>query len=141
MQARRARLISANKSTSVVELELTEGRNREVRRLLDAQNLTVRRLQRVRIGPIKLGELPAGRWRALTEPEIKSLLLGYYETESLDISALAPLTAVAVLAQDTNPAPPAAPPAAIAPTPAPAPRLKPPRGAEKKAPQSRTGLS
>jgi 23S rRNA pseudouridine2605 synthase len=36
--------------------------------------MTVQRLQRVRIGPIKLGELPAGKWRALTDPEIKSLL-------------------------------------------------------------------
>jgi 23S rRNA pseudouridine2605 synthase len=74
LQAVRARLISANNTSSTVELELTEGKNREVRRLFEAENLTVRRLQRVRIGPIKLGELPAGKWRALTEPEIKSLL-------------------------------------------------------------------
>jgi 23S rRNA pseudouridine2605 synthase len=74
LQARRARLISANNSTSVVELELTEGKNREARRLLASQRLTVLRLQRVQIGPIKLGELPPGRWRTLTEPEIKSLL-------------------------------------------------------------------
>jgi pseudouridine synthase len=74
LQAHRARLVSANNSTSVVELELTEGKNREVRRMMAAQRLTVIRLQRVQIGPIKLGELPAGRWRTLTEPEIKSLL-------------------------------------------------------------------
>jgi 23S rRNA pseudouridine2605 synthase len=74
LQAARARLLSANNTTSTVELDLTEGKNREARRLFEAENLTVRRLQRVRIGPIKLGELPAGKWRALTEPEIKSLL-------------------------------------------------------------------
>ena len=74
LQARRARLISANNSNSIVELELTEGKNREVRRLFETQNLAVRRLQRVQIGPIKLGQLPVGKWRALTEPEIKSLL-------------------------------------------------------------------
>jgi 23S rRNA pseudouridine2605 synthase len=74
LQARSARLISANNTTSVVELELTEGKNREVRRLLASENLAVLRLQRVQIGPIKLGELPAGRWRTLTETEIKSLL-------------------------------------------------------------------
>lgn len=74
LQARRARLISATASASVVELELTEGKNREVRRLFESQFLTVRRLQRVQIGPIKLGQLPVGRWRALTETEIKSLL-------------------------------------------------------------------
>lgn len=74
LKARRARLISVNNSSSVVELELTEGRNREVRRLFESQNLAVRRLQRVQIGPIKLGQLPVGKWRALTPPEIKSLL-------------------------------------------------------------------
>ena len=61
-------------SRSVVELELTEGKNREIRRLFSALGLTISRLQRIRIGPIKLGELPAGKWRTLTGPEIKSLL-------------------------------------------------------------------
>ncbi len=74
LRAARARLISANNTRSVVELELAEGKNREVRRLFEAENLTVRQLLRVRIGPIKLGSLPAGKWRVLTEPEIKSLL-------------------------------------------------------------------
>jgi len=74
LQALRARLLTANNTSSTVELELTEGKNREVRRLFEAENLTVERLLRVRIGPVKLGELPAGKWRALTESEIKSLL-------------------------------------------------------------------
>jgi 23S rRNA pseudouridine2605 synthase len=51
-----------------------EGKNREVRRLFESQGATVRRLQRVQIGKIKLGELKPGKWRALTEPEINSLL-------------------------------------------------------------------
>jgi 23S rRNA pseudouridine2605 synthase len=74
LRASRARLISANNSASVVELELAEGKNREVRRMLASAGLDVSRLQRVRIGPIKLGELPPGRWRILTQPEIESLL-------------------------------------------------------------------
>jgi pseudouridine synthase len=74
LKAEKARLISANNSHSVVELELAEGRNREVRRLFASQNLNVIRLQRIQIGRIKLGELPVGKWRSLTEPEIKSLL-------------------------------------------------------------------
>ena len=74
LKAERARLISANNSRSVVELELAEGRNREVRRLFEAQGLVVERLVRTQIGKIKLGELPGGKWRTLTEPEIKSLL-------------------------------------------------------------------
>jgi 23S rRNA pseudouridine2605 synthase len=74
LRARRVKLIEAGKSSSVVELEMTEGKNREVRRLFEAQRLTVRRLQRTQIGPIKLGELRAGKWRVLTGVEVKSLI-------------------------------------------------------------------
>jgi 23S rRNA pseudouridine2605 synthase len=74
LRADGARLVSANNTRSVVELEMTEGKNREVRRLCAALGLEVSRLQRTRIGPVRLGELPEGKWRTLTEPEIKSLL-------------------------------------------------------------------
>ena len=74
LQARAARLISAGRKRSVVELELAEGKNREVRRLFESQGLTLKRLQRTQIDKIKLGELKPGRWRALTETEIKTLL-------------------------------------------------------------------
>jgi 23S rRNA pseudouridine2605 synthase len=74
LHVEKARLISAGGSRSVVELELAEGKNREVRRLFESQNLTVKRLQRLQIGKIRLGELKPGKWRTLTEPEIKSLL-------------------------------------------------------------------
>lgn len=71
--ATRAALVSAHGTRSVVELELAEGKNHEVRRLFAAQGLVVERLQRVQIGPIKLGELPLGKWRVLTPPEVRSL--------------------------------------------------------------------
>jgi len=74
LQAEKARLLSAGAGQSVVALELAEGKHREVRRLFEAQELTLKRLQRVQIGKIKLGELRAGRWRTLTEAEINSLL-------------------------------------------------------------------
>ncbi len=74
LKAERARIFSASNSRSVVELEMREGKNREVRRMFEAQGMTVERLQRIQIGPIKLGELPEGKWRTLTESEIKSLL-------------------------------------------------------------------
>ena len=74
LKAEKARLLSANNSTSVVELELAGGKNREVRRLFETQGLEVSRLVRTQIGRIRLGELPGGKWRTLTEPEIKSLL-------------------------------------------------------------------
>ncbi len=74
LKAEQARLMSVSNAQSVVEVELAEGKNREVRRLFEAQGRTVRRLQRIQVGRIKLGELRTGKWRALTEPEIKSLL-------------------------------------------------------------------
>jgi len=74
LKAEKARVVSANNSNSLVELELAEGKNREVRRLFASQGLEVNRLVRTQIGKIKLGELPSGKWRTLTEPEIKSLL-------------------------------------------------------------------
>jgi 23S rRNA pseudouridine2605 synthase len=74
LKATSTHLLSANNTSSVVEVRLTEGKNREVRRLFEAVGMNVTRLQRVQIGPIKLGELPPGKWRALTPPEIKSLL-------------------------------------------------------------------
>lgn len=74
LRAEHARLVDANNSHSIVELELAEGKNREVRRLFESQGLLVERLQRTQIGPIRLGELPEGRWRALTAAEVKALL-------------------------------------------------------------------
>lgn len=74
LKAEKARLVSGGAAQSVVELELAEGKYREVRRLFESQGRTVKRLQRTQIGRIKLGELRPGKWRTLTEPEIKSLL-------------------------------------------------------------------
>lgn len=73
-KAEKARLVTASSAQSVVELELAEGKYHEVRRLFESQHRTVKRLQRVQIGKIKLGELRLGKWRTLTEAEIKSLL-------------------------------------------------------------------
>lgn len=74
LRAQRVRITSATKSRSVIELELTEGKNREVRRMCAAMGLTVERLVRTQVGKIKLGELRLGRWRTLTDTEIKTLL-------------------------------------------------------------------
>jgi pseudouridine synthase len=74
LKAARAEVIAAGPSCSVVELELVEGRNREVRRMFETLGLAVKELRRTQIGKIKLGELRPGRWRTLTESEIESLL-------------------------------------------------------------------
>ena len=54
-----------------------------MRRLFESQGLAVKRLQRTQIGKIKLGELKPGRWRMLTETEIKTLLHRKYENKLL----------------------------------------------------------
>jgi 23S rRNA pseudouridine2604 synthase len=53
---------------------LTEGRNRQIRRMCDLVGLTVTDLFRVRIGPLQLGDLPEGKWRALTAEEREALI-------------------------------------------------------------------
>ena len=74
LKALRAHIVSANRAKSVVELELAEGKNREVRRLFESQRLTVKKLMRTQIGKIRLGELKPGKWRTMSEVEIKSLI-------------------------------------------------------------------
>ena len=53
---------------------LTQGMNRQIRRMCEHFDYTVRRLQRVRIMHIRLGELPIGKWRNLTPEEVRGLL-------------------------------------------------------------------
>ena len=74
LKAEKVKLLSANNSHSEVALELGEGKNREVRRLFETIGLVVVRLARVQVGKIAIAELPAGKWRTLTETEIKSLI-------------------------------------------------------------------
>jgi 23S rRNA pseudouridine2605 synthase len=74
VEVREARVRTAHGGRSIVELVIHEGRNRIVRRLLDHVGHPVRRLSRTRIGPVRLGELKAGRLRELTDAEVGELL-------------------------------------------------------------------
>ena len=56
-----------------VEITLTEGRNRQVRRMIEALGAKVLTLVRIRIGPIAIGTLPIGTWRPLTPAEVAAL--------------------------------------------------------------------
>lgn len=67
------RLRDAEPGTTWLELTLTEGRYREVKRMCRAVGLTVRRLRRVTFGPLRLGQLEVGRWRDLTPVERAAL--------------------------------------------------------------------
>jgi 23S rRNA pseudouridine2604 synthase len=53
---------------------LIEGRNRQIRRMCELVDLDVTDLYRIRIGPLKIGDLPEGRWRALTEAERAAMI-------------------------------------------------------------------
>ena len=67
------RVVAASGPRGALRLTMTEGRKREVRRLLSEVGLPVTRLVRLRIGPVKLGNLPPGELRELTPEEIRSL--------------------------------------------------------------------
>lgn len=67
------KLISREKGKSEIMISIREGRNRQVRRMLDAVNHPVIILRRERIGKISLGKLRVGEYRELTESEIKYL--------------------------------------------------------------------
>lgn len=55
------------------EITLTEGRNRQVRRMVEALDAVVLKLVRVQLGDLRIGTLPIGKWRHLTLAEIDAL--------------------------------------------------------------------
>jgi 23S rRNA pseudouridine2605 synthase len=65
-----------------LRITLREGRNREVRRLCAAVGLDVRRLRRVAVGPLWLGDLPPGAWRRLGPAEVAALRAAASQQES-----------------------------------------------------------
>ncbi|MBQ9079994.1 MAG: rRNA pseudouridine synthase [Clostridia bacterium] len=71
------RMLSRTDKSSCVEFTLHEGRNRQIRKMCEAVSLHITRLQRVAIGELKLGDLPLGHWRHLTQQQIDYL----YEKE------------------------------------------------------------
>jgi len=62
---------------------LTQGLNRQIRRMCEHFDYTVRRLQRVRIMHVQLGSLPVGQWRELSAAELRGLLPAQRRTLSL----------------------------------------------------------
>ncbi len=68
-------VIQEEPGRTVVGITLREGRNRQIRRMCEELGLQVSRLKRVAIGTVKLGMLPAGKWRDLTPQEVKTLVM------------------------------------------------------------------
>jgi len=84
----RARVLEKLKKNAWVEIEIHEGRNREVRRIFETLGYFVEKLIRVRVGPITLGFLRPGEFRALSQPEIKDLknAVGMLSSQSLPLA-------------------------------------------------------
>jgi len=68
------KVTSRGAAKSLVEVTIHEGRNRIVRRMFDAVGHPVRRLSRIKIGPVRLGQLAQGASRELTSAELGALL-------------------------------------------------------------------
>jgi 23S rRNA pseudouridine2605 synthase len=73
LSAKRVLLLRAGEKNAWLDVVLDEGRNRHIRRLLEAQNIGVLRLIRVAIGTLALGDLAKGQWRHLTAAEVAGL--------------------------------------------------------------------
>ncbi len=67
-------VLTEEENRVVLEFVLHEGRNREIRKMCESQGLEVARLKRTAVGSLKLGVLPQGKYRELTEQEVKKLL-------------------------------------------------------------------
>jgi pseudouridine synthase len=81
-------LADVKRDRAQVRITITEGRKREVRRMLQKVGHPVIRLQRVAFGPLKLGALPLGQYRPLTEDEVAALreFSGIVEGETREVS-------------------------------------------------------
>jgi 23S rRNA pseudouridine2605 synthase len=70
----RIKVVSRTENRTLLRITLHEGRNRIVRRMMDAVGHPVERLSRTAIGPIMLGQLPPGETREITRDELGKLL-------------------------------------------------------------------
>ncbi|HPF88918.1 MAG TPA: pseudouridine synthase [Candidatus Limiplasma sp.] len=69
----KVRVITAGSTYTDMMITIHEGRNRQVRKMVEAVGHEVMMLRRVRFGPLKLGDLKRGMWRPLTKEEIEAL--------------------------------------------------------------------
>ena len=79
LKAKRARMLRTGEKNCWLAIVLDEGKNRQIRRMLEGCGVEVLRLIRVAIGPLQLGDLAKGKARELTMAEIQSLALASQE--------------------------------------------------------------
>jgi pseudouridine synthase len=76
------RIVQQRGDSSALSITIHEGRKRQVRRMCEAVGHPVVRLVRVRIGPVVDRQLPPGKWRPLTPPEVRGLYASALSTEN-----------------------------------------------------------
>ena len=69
----KVRILEKQEGRVVLEIILYEGRNRQIRKMCEQLELDVARLKRTAMGPVRLGMLPQGQYRELTEQEVEKL--------------------------------------------------------------------
>ena len=66
-------LMNSSEESTLLSMTITEGKNRQIRRMCDSVGLSVVRLKRITEGSLKLGSLQSGQWRYLTDDEVNNL--------------------------------------------------------------------
>ena len=69
----RHRVIKSENGNMTLEMQLFEGRNRQIRKMCEKVGVEVIKLRRVAIGDIRLGGLESGKWRMLSRDQVKYL--------------------------------------------------------------------
>ena len=107
---------------ATLRIVLTEGRNRQIRKMAEAIGNHVRRLERQRIMHLRLGTLPRGQWRPLSAEELRELFLALdleaprATGREVDTRPQLPSSSVVQISSDRGPRPPGPPPRAGRPT-------------------------
>ncbi len=73
IQPVKTKILKSEQNSTILEMTLFEGRNRQIRKMCKIAKLTITRLSRVALGKISLGSLDTGKWRYLTSSEIEYL--------------------------------------------------------------------
>jgi len=73
VQALNVELTQNNNDNGLFQISISEGRNRQIRKMCNACGLTVKSLKRISIGSLELGSLKSGQWRFLTKDEVLAL--------------------------------------------------------------------
>ncbi len=78
LKAKKIEVIKSSGRESTLKVVLTQGKNREIRRMMKAKGYEVQKLKRISIGKLELGTLEIGKWRELDEEELKSCFPNYF---------------------------------------------------------------